>query len=140
MPGTPPLKNSAQSHLIRTAATACAAFIGYGCWAFWINRAHGTFPAIKAFSVQGSFAFIATLTLTLLARYFYGALGTDLKALFLTFTLCLLISLTVPASLHWLAGTPEILKSIMPGLIWGSIYLISYLGLLHRSSRAVSIR
>lgn len=108
---------------------------GYGTWAAWSNNEFGVVTCIKAFAAQGSFAFVATLSLTLIAASLYKKLGQSGFAIAFAFGCCFLISVTVPASIHWLIGTPRILQSMLPGLIWGSAYLMSYLLFLHRSSR-----
>jgi hypothetical protein len=116
--------------------TALAALLGYGSWAAWCNHEFGALSTIKAFAAQGSFAFAATLSLTLLAASLYRRLGRTYQALTLAFICCFIISLTVPASIHWLIGTPKILASMLPGLLCGSVYLLSYLLLLHRATNS----
>ncbi|WP_132702038.1 hypothetical protein [Reinekea marinisedimentorum] len=125
-----------QSARVQSLLAALAALLAYGSWAAWSNHDFGMTAATKAFAAQGSFAFAATLTLTLIAASLYRRLGKTVTALAGAFGCCFVISATVPAGLHWFIGTPNIFQSILPGLIWGSVYLLSYLLFLHRTSRA----
>ncbi len=104
-------------------SASIAACIGYGIWSAFCNWSHGIKTAISAFLVQGSFAFTSTLLLSVLAITLMRKLSDARFTKSLTFLICYIFIATIPASLHWLAGTPEIFASILPGLIIGSAYL-----------------
>jgi hypothetical protein len=99
----------------------------YGSWAAFSNFEFGMVAAAKAFSIQGLFAFVATLSLGLLAKTLYWKWGKNVSALIASFLVCFTIICTVPTCLHWFAGTPNITQSILPGLVWGSFYLAAIL-------------
>ncbi|TXR53931.1 hypothetical protein [Reinekea thalattae] len=124
--------------VIKSLVAAIAAFIVYGGWAAYANYEFGTQYALRALFGQGGFAFSATLLLTLLAEYLYIAFGKNKQALAKAFSICVMISATLPATIHWLIGTPNILLSITPGFIFGSVYLFLYLRLLHRNTLALN--
>lgn len=119
--------------ILKSLIAAIAAFIVYGGWAAYANYEFGTQYALRALFGQGGFAFTATLLLTLLAEYLYAAFGNNQAALIKAFLICVMISATLPATIHWLIGTPNILLSITPGFIFGSVYLFLYLRQLHKN-------
>ncbi len=114
---------------------AFAAGIGYGGWAVYANYEHGAHAWIMAGSIQGIYAFISTLFITQVAqktcvKYQYG-----LKGITIGFIVSFLVMLTIPLFIHNLFGTPNIWMTILPGLIWGSIYLLGFLITLDTTQR-----
>jgi hypothetical protein len=122
--------------LLKPIPSSIIALIVYGGWAAFTNLSHGTLIATKAFLVQGIFALLATLGLSLLARRLYDQLGKNYSALTAAFCSCFLIIATVPALLHTWVGTPNIIQSILPGLIWGTLYLTATLVQCHKESQS----
>ncbi|MEJ2041926.1 MAG: hypothetical protein P8X74_12275 [Reinekea sp.] len=121
--------------LFHPLMSSVLAFIAYGLWAAFSNWEFGQLSALKALLIQGSFAFSATLFLTLLAKTLYFHLGRNLAAFAGAFFICFLIISIVPATLHWLAHTPNILQTILPGLVWSSVYLLIVIQLQHREAQ-----
>jgi len=120
-------------YLLHPVSTAILALLAYGSWAAFSNIDFGLITALKAFGVQGLFAFTTTLGLSLLAARLYRSFGANYTAILFSFLLCFILIGTVPPVLHWLISTPNIFKSILPGLIWGSIYILGYLVFYHRA-------
>lgn len=104
--------------------SAAIAMLVYGAWAFCANYVVDITMALTAAAIQGSYAFVMTFFLAKSAVYCYGLFGEGVAALFISFTLCFLVLLTVPTVLHLIAGTPNILLTILPGLLWGSGYIL----------------
>lgn len=122
--------------LLHPLANSLCALIGYGSWAAYSNATFGRFVAMKAFCVQGSFAFLATMTLTALAAWLYHSWGRSWQAITCSFIACFSIMATIPTTLHLLIKTPNILLSILPGLICGSLYILGYLFVLHKQLKS----
>ena len=94
----------------------------YGGWAAYSNSEHGNHAALMAFMAQGSFAFVSTWLLA----YTVTSLSRFQKAgprHFIIFLQCSLLLLIIPVILHLLAGTPDILQAMLPGLLIGNTYL-----------------
>lgn len=109
--------------LLKPRIAAILAFLAYGTWAAICNLSYGLSSAAQAFAVQGSYALLSTLLLGTLACALLSFFGKSALAALLSFAGCLLFMVLIPWALHSLAGTPEILLSMIPGLIWGSLYL-----------------
>ena len=96
------------------------ALLAYGGWAAFSNMAFGMKPMLLAFLVQGSFAFVSTWLLTKLV---IALLKQQSGRRMPVFLLCSFLLAAIPASLHALAGTPNIFQAMLPGLILGNGYL-----------------
>ena len=110
--------------------TSLAAALGYGGWAVYVNYEHGVHAWMMAGAIQGTYAFLSTLFITHIARIVYLKCGCKIRGILTGFGMSFLIMLAIPLLLHNVAGTPNIWQTILPGLIWGSIYLIGFLVIL----------
>lgn len=115
---------------------ACAALLIYGGWAVYANFEHGLHAGVTAGIVQGVYAFISTLTITLIAKAVYQKCGCGVRGICLGFCTSFIIMITIPLSVHTAFGTPDIWQTILPGLIWGSIYLLGVLVVFERHEQA----
>lgn len=105
--------------IIQFGAPAFAALF-YGGWATYCNWAYDMKVALTAGLVQGGFAFTSTLILTSLVLYLLKRNNATFTRVFAQSSFPLV---TIPALLHFLAGTPNILAAMLPGLVVGHIYL-----------------
>ena len=126
-----------QKAKLRLLVPPFAGFCFYGAWAFYVNMDHGYFMGIKAAITQGGYSFAVTLLLSVLVerlfvRFQSVSLG-DYWVGFIAIALLALVSWAVNA----LAGTPEILWTILPGLtvsaIYTSVYIITLRKLAHKA-------
>jgi len=123
-----------------TLLTALAAAIGYGGWAIYANYEHGTQAAVMAGGIQGTYAFFSTLSITHVARWVFLKYNCAIRGTLAGFTASFIVMLALPLIVHNLAGTQNIWQTILPGLIWGSIYLISFLIMLDIKLRVPSTK
>lgn len=102
-----------------------AAFVGYGAWSCWVNA--GSDKWWIAGFVQGSYALLSTIVM----RTAVIALSTRLRAVrggdLLSFAITAGLLATIPTLLHATAGTAEIIRSILPGLLIGAAYAAAIL-------------
>lgn len=112
---------------------ATAAMVIYGGWAVFANFEHGRAAWLTAGVIQGFYAFASTLTVTVIAKKAFFKFGCGTKGLLLGFLTSFFIMLLFPLTIHTVAGTPDIIETITPGLIWGSGYLAIYLYLTQRN-------
>lgn len=82
--------------------------------------------------VQGSLSFCITLASNFVMEAIYDSLGS--KTLTILSTSALTVS--IPYSVNYLVGTPEILLTIAPGAILGMIYISTYTSALHKLATA----
>lgn len=108
--------------------------LGYGAWAIYANYEHGMDAWLMAGILQGLLSFFITLGLTIIATRLYHFFGRGVKGVTLSWAVNVMLLATIPYSIHFSAGTPNILQTILPGLTIGSCYLILYLLSLHRKS------
>ena len=113
------------------------AFFLYGGWAVFANSQHGLRRGLLSGFAQGLMSLLSTALLTTgierlflwlepgRGRFWMAGLGP-------CWAVCSLMSLV-----HWLLGTPEVLKTIMPSVVVGTLFAISYtLGLTRLERQA----
>jgi len=110
-----------------TFLTALAAAIGYGGWAVFANFEHGMHAWMMAGVIQGAYAFVSTLSITHIARWVFLKCNCAIKGIITGFIASFIVMLALPLGVHSIAGTPDLWQTILPGLIWGSIYLMGFL-------------
>ncbi len=115
--------------------TALAAGFGYGGWAVFANLDHGAHIAFMAGAVQATYAVFSTLLITIVAHRVYVKYKCGIRGITTGFALSFLVMLAIPLLVHNYFGTPNIWQTILPGLIWGSIYLMSFLVTLEVKQR-----
>ena len=113
------------SILTSSAAHMAVAFLAMGGWAVLANSGHSLPEALTAGLVQGTISAIITLFLKrmieALARRLPGLAGLILPPV-----LAVLTSLVLLTAIHRLAGTPELLRTIIVPLSVTAIYSASY--------------
>lgn len=117
--------------------SALAAGVGYGGWAAYANYDHEAHIWMMAGAIQAVYAFGATLSITHMARWTYRKYDCSIRGTIAGFAAGFILMLLIPITIHSLSGTPNIIMTILPGLIWGSIYLLSFLLSLHRAERRI---
>lgn len=121
---TEAMKHSKQA-VRSSAAHMMVAFMAMGSWAAFANVAHPMPRPLIAGVVQGVLSALITLFLkrmieALSARY-PGGVGRWLPPL-----AAVLFSLTLLSIVHWLAGTPEIARTIVVPLSVTAVYATVY--------------
>lgn len=106
---------------------ALLAFVIYGCWAYYANHEHGIDKALPAGIAQGAYAFFSTLIVGEMAKRLCLKLGMNIKSIVISFALTFVVMLLIPLIIHSALKTPDIMETILPGLIWGSGYILAIL-------------
>ena len=125
------------SPLQRSVISALCGFFFYGSWGVLVNWEHGVMAATKAGCVQGSYSFILTLFMTMLIE---GVFKLNSKVFnkihtinWSTIIVCCAAIFSVSWGVNSAAGTPEILRTVILGYVFGGIYCITYVYSLARS-------
>ena len=123
---------------VRACSAGLAGFVAYGGWGCWINLEHGEGAAVLAGLVQGSYSFCLTFTSTLLMESLFAWLK-PFPLPFVTTTVLMSTTLFVVAfSLQLAVGTPEVLLTILPGCVVGTVYAAVYVAAMAKLSARAS--
>ncbi len=106
---------------------AVLAGLVYGSWAALCNIEYGSWIALKAGLGQGGYALFSTWIVTWVAVNLYLWCKKGWLGFLLGFVCSFLVMLSIPIAIHSLLNTPNMWSAIMPGLIWGSGYILVYL-------------
>jgi len=130
------LKLSIFEHtFVRLLAPPFIGFLFYGGWAFWVNYGAGQTLAFKAAFTQGGYSFIITLVLALLIEWLFSRFKKwPFHLFFIGLITCSFLYVT-SWSLNYLAGTPNILLTILPGAAVSTVYTIIYILGLNKLAR-----
>lgn len=85
--------------------------------------------------VQGCYSFVLTLTMTLISEWLYGRWANSSGQMFYVVATVCGVLFIIPLGIHAMMGTPEIVTTILPGFVVGSIYTWVYLMGLRAAER-----
>ena len=102
-----------------------------GGWAFYANYTHGAWDASEAAVIQGSLSAALTFTLKKALDWLSARFGGIWDLIAPPFIACS-VTLSILASVHWLAGTPEILATIAVPFSVAFLYACGYCYVLWR--------
>ncbi|MEL6868786.1 MAG: hypothetical protein AAFO81_03205 [Pseudomonadota bacterium] len=120
----------------RTLAASGIAFVFYALWAAWANRLHEPSAIAMAAATQGLYSALVTAGMTsLVERLFRGAWQLRWRVLRCT-TATLTLLIVSSLGVHWLAGTAEVLVTVLPSWLFGSLYALVYALGLARAERS----
>lgn len=111
------------------------AFVAMGSWAAYANSAHPMPWPLVAGLVQGTLSALITLFLKRMIEALSARLSGS-SGYWVPPVVALAASLSLLSSIHWLAGTPEILRTIAVPLSVTAIYASTYNLALRRASAA----
>lgn len=121
---------------LRSLIAGLAGFIGYGGWAWYANLDHGADIAMRSGLVQGGYSLVLTFLMTIVTEYLFAKWQHQAGAAIRTTLLVSTILFCSAYTIHMLVGTPEILMTITPGFIIGTIYTYVYVLGLRASSES----
>ena len=100
--------------------------IPYVSWAIYINYSFGVDAIIQVSITQSALSFFLTIFLTQIVIYFYQ-FGKNFRFKLVLATFCSsLFSNLFVYSIHYLAGTPSIIMTMLPGSLFGFLYAFIY--------------
>ena len=104
----------------------------YGAWALWANLGHGAAAGWRAAATQFVVSFVVTLTITTLMEQVHARQSSRLARAGGALAASIGTTVALTLALHWASGTPEILATVVPVLVLGSLYCIAYVANLER--------
>lgn len=121
------MRDLARSSIVHVAV----AFLAMGGWAFLANRAHAFPQPLVAGLVQGALSGVITLVLKRMIEAIAARLA-GIAALVLPPLIAVASSLAILTTIHTLAGTPEILATIVLPVGVTALYSSLYAAALWR--------
>lgn len=119
------------SPALRSAFSALVALVFYGAWAAWANRMHDPAMMLRASATQGLYSAAVTLAMTSMVEGLFRGRAHRWLRLLRAVGVTVVLLVATSTAVHWLVGTEEILMTILPSWIFGSLYALAYaLGLL----------
>lgn len=110
----------------RALIVGCGAFLLFGGWALIANRAHPLSAMARAALTQGVLSFTSTAFSVLLLELLYALGRTPGRKLLLAVTGTPAIVFSTMIGVHALAGTPNIVITLLPSFISGTIFFATY--------------
>lgn len=103
---------------------ATLAFILWGGWAAYINSRHGTAEALRSGLAQGIASFAITIFLTFSVARLHGSLRQRFARAVLPALATVTLTGSLLVALHTLAGTPEVLATVVPPITVAALYCL----------------
>ena len=119
----------------RALLVGLGAFVLFGGWAAFANREHGIAHVVRAGLAQGSFSFISSTCSVLLLEYLYGLGRTPARQVVLGAAVTPAIILGAMTVGHLIAGTPNVVATLLPSWVSGLAFCIVYSLTLRRVRR-----
>ena len=116
-----------KSPLLRSLLAGVAGFVAYGGWAYYANSAHGPEIAMRSGLVQGTYSLVLTFLMTLVTEWLFLAFARVPARIASAMVVISVVLFLSAYGIHMIVGTPEILMTIVPGWIIGSVYTLVYL-------------
>ncbi|MEM6707426.1 MAG: hypothetical protein AAF648_01445 [Pseudomonadota bacterium] len=116
----------------RSLLAGLAGFVVYGGWAYYVNMRYGTMIGLRSGLLQGSYSLVLTFVTTLLMERLYDRFAGLYARRVATIAVTGALLFATPCLIHRLAGTPEILMTVLPGFLIGMVYTSVYVFSLAR--------
>jgi hypothetical protein len=117
--------------IIRIWGPPVAGFLFYGAWAFlvnspWLMNNGDVVSASKAALAQGSYSFVITLSLALFVEWMFKRLKDIPGRSLWVFLVAVLLMAVISSVLNISVGTPNVLWTVLPGLLVSAVYTAAY--------------
>ncbi|MCV6604748.1 MAG: hypothetical protein OIF34_05555 [Porticoccaceae bacterium] len=120
----------------RILISAVAAFLGYGGWTLYVNGDGDPMSAMSYALSYGSYSFVMTLITSGLLEGLFRGFGGQRKGSLIAGAITCLLLYAGAWGINYAAGTPNILITIVPGMTFSTLFVVSYLITLKKLSEA----
>ncbi len=124
--GMDPTAGAAVGARRRSALLAVGALLLYGTWAFVANLSHGAGSAAKALATQGISSFVSTFTITMAMEAAHGDHRSRLLRAIRSLLAGCGLAYALTVGLHLVMGTPELIRTVGPVMVFGTVYCAIY--------------
>ena len=112
--------------LTRALTLATVGAAAYGTWAALANADHGARAALNAGVTQAAMSFVTTFCLTKLGDWILRRFLRRSSQLAAASALTPVAIAAVLGAIHTLARTPNVIATILPSVIGGSLFCVAY--------------
>lgn len=120
---------------MESVGMAMFAAVAFITWGLWVNWEHGVTARWQVACTQGLVSFASTFASAEIIRFITLQLrGSRRRIILWGGAISYLLIYSAIAIVHWLAGTPEIFATLLPGLLIGIPFCFSYAYRVTRSS------
>ena len=120
--GEVPEKSPLCGSLKESVGISVLAALGFIAWGLWVNWEHGMASRIQVALTQGGISFIATLSSAELLR----KISEITRSWLWTGVIGWAFINALVFLAHWISGTPEILNTMVPGMLGGVFFCFGY--------------
>ena len=132
------VQSAGQGGIGESFVVALLAAIGFMAWGLWVNWEHGMASRVQVVLTQAGISFVATLGTAELLRWIASLVrGVRARGPITAGIGWLVINVLVFAA-HWIFGTPEILKTMIPGMLTGAGFCYFYGTRMARGNKRMS--
>jgi hypothetical protein len=117
----------------RGLVSAVLGFAAFGAWAALANWSHGAHARLVAGVTQGTLSFCTTFTISMVAEVICATTRRRALQLALSTVGTASVLAMALAAVHAAVGTPEIVRTIAPSVLSGTIFCTSYVLVLRRA-------
>ena len=107
----------------------------FGGWAAFVNREYGSLVTIRSGMGQAVYALFSTWIVSRTAVSVFSIAKGGAQGVLGSFVVSFIVMISIPLTIHHALATPEIFNAILPGIVWGSGYIATYLWVLSRDAR-----
>ncbi|MFO0625999.1 MAG: hypothetical protein U0325_10320 [Polyangiales bacterium] len=119
----------------RALALGAAAFVAYGAWAAFANRAHGADAAVRAGLVQGCSSAFVTSTVAGVIEWAHARLPRTAASAALAVLAGVAFAAAFHVGLHVVSGTPEVARTVAVPIAAAVVYAVGYAATLRALAR-----
>lgn len=112
--------------LLRSLGIALGAMLLYGSWAYVANRSHGHDVALRAAGTQGFTSLTLTFVMTAIMEGLHRLGSRRATRFLLPAGGAILFGAIFSTVMHHFMGTPEMARTILPIMLIGATYTLSY--------------
>jgi len=116
--------NNVKTTRLYNLLSAVIAFILWGSWAFFANSGHGGAAQLSAFITQGSASFVITLVMTRFVAMLFSRIHHYRVRAVIPAAVTVSVTGTLLITVHYLAGTPEVIATVSPALSVAFLYCL----------------
>lgn len=124
-----------RSPAVRAVVAASIAFAFYAAWGAWANRAYGSASMVLAGLTQGGYSAVVTLAMTSVIEWLFAGDGgirvRQMRCVAVSVAALVVSSVLV----HLIAGTAEVVLTVLPSWVFGTAYTVAYAQGLARAER-----
>lgn len=115
-----------QRALVRVVLMALGAALLYGGWAVAVNWSHGLDATVRAGAAQVAYSVTTTALMSSLMEAVFARLPPGKLRVWKTAGIASGVGMVALTTVHLIARTPELLLTVLPSIIMGTLFALLY--------------